>query len=71
LGVEEGATSSGADDPLAIDYNLHKTQINEIVEAILKGFVPPVDSEDAMRSVALIEGIYDSSKNGERIVFTD
>ncbi len=69
LEIEENITKTGADDPLAIDYTLHKNQLNEIVEAIINGHVPPVDAQDAMRSVALIEGIYKSSESGEKVSF--
>jgi predicted dehydrogenase len=56
---------------LAIDYTLHKNQLNDLVDAIIKGDTPPVSAEDAMQSVALIEGIYKSSEAGIVINFKD
>ena len=69
LRIEDNNSKSGASDPLAIDYTLHKKQLNEIVTSILNGKIPPVNAVEAMRSVAVIEGIYKSSSTGEKIRF--
>jgi UDP-N-acetyl-2-amino-2-deoxyglucuronate dehydrogenase len=67
--IEVTNSKSGASDPLAIDYTLHKRQLNEIVTSIIRGDIPPVNGVEAMRSVSVIEGIYKSSSTGKKIRF--
>lgn len=67
LEFEKKEIHSGGSNPLAIDYALHKKQLNAIVNAIIKGVAPPVSATEAMRSVAVIEGIYKSSKENKKI----
>lgn len=67
--IEATNSKSGASDPLAIDYTLHKRQLDEIVTSISRGQIPPVNGIEAMHSVAVIEGIYKSSSTGKKIRF--
>lgn len=56
---------SGASDPMAIDFNLHLAQIQDMVEAILEDRDPLVTGEVGRKSLELISGIYKSSKEGK------
>lgn len=58
---------SGASDPLAIDYLLHKAQISDFIESILHDRQPLVDGVEGKKSLVLIQGIYDSAKQGQEI----
>ncbi len=66
---EEGITnnadkisSSGASDPMSVDYRLHMAQIKEMVLAVRNGRDPEVNGESALKSLELITAIYKSSK---------
>ncbi|MDW5289606.1 Gfo/Idh/MocA family oxidoreductase [Formosa sp. PL04] len=61
--------SSGASDPNAIGYLLHKTQISEFIKAIDHKTQPEINGEEGLNSLALIEGIYKSSKNNIEVQF--
>ncbi|MEI6866735.1 Gfo/Idh/MocA family oxidoreductase [Flavicella sp.] len=67
LNISNTDLNSGASDSLAIDYTLHKRQLNEIITAIINGNTPPVNVKEAIQSIAVIEGIYRSSLKGEKI----
>lgn len=56
---------SGASDPMAIDFKLHQGQVKDMVEAVRSNRPPMVTGEDARRSLALILGIYRSSKDNK------
>lgn len=60
----------GSADPMAIDYQFHKIQIKDMVEAILENREPLVNGEAARKSLALISAIYQSSKE-KRLVQVD
>lgn len=59
---------SGASDPMAIDYRLHLGQVQDMVEAVRENREPMVTGEDARQSLALILGIYQSSREGKQVV---
>ena len=59
---------SGASDPMAIDYRLHLGQIQDMVDAVWENREPMVTGEDARQSLALILGIYQSSREGKQVV---
>lgn len=63
--VLQKTSSSGASDPLSVDYRLHMAQIKDMVDAILENREPLVNGETARKSLALILGIYHSSKEGK------
>ena len=50
---------------MAIDYQLHKAQIEEFVKNILENTEPTVDGREAIRAVEVINAIYKSSKTNE------
>jgi len=60
-------SQGGSSNPLAIGYELHKKQLDVITKAILKGEQPPVTGNDAIRSIEVIESIYNSSQTGQKI----
>lgn len=53
---------SGSSDPMAVDYSLHKAQIQDMAEAIQENREPFVNGETARKSLELITAIYQSSK---------
>ena len=67
LASKKSGSVSGANDPLAIDYKLHKNQLSAIIKAIKQGEKPPVNAQDALRSVQLIQAIYESSDTGKKV----
>ncbi|WP_114750153.1 Gfo/Idh/MocA family protein [Pleomorphovibrio marinus] len=68
--VDNKIGGSGASDPMAIDYRLHLGQVQDMVDAILEGKDPMVTGGDARRSLALILGIYHSSRENLMIDLT-
>ena len=59
--------STGANDPMSVDYRLHKAQISDMVDAIRQNRDPLVTGEDAMKSLELITAIYKSSLEERRV----
>lgn len=68
-GSAEKQEASGASDPMAIDFNLHLAQIRDMVEAIHEDRDPLVTGFTARRSLELILGIYQSSREGRAVKF--
>lgn len=60
-------SSSGASNPLAIDYRLHMAQIKDMVLAVRNGRDPQVNGESAIKSLELITAIYTSSREKKEI----
>ena len=63
-----GQTSTGSADPMAIGYESHKEQISEIVRHIINNEEPTVNGREGLKSVALIEAIYQSARSGKQIM---
>lgn len=59
--------SSGASDPMSVDYRLHMAQIQEMVLAVRNDLDPVVSGESAIKSLELISAIYRSSKEKREI----
>jgi UDP-N-acetyl-2-amino-2-deoxyglucuronate dehydrogenase len=57
----------GASDPAAISYVGHQKQIQDFVNAIIKGRKPLVDGEEGRKSVEIILAIYKSAWSGKRV----
>jgi len=56
--------ASGASSPLAgFSPNPHRFQFEAIADAISKGVEPPVSGKDSLKSLAIVLGIYESSKS--------
>ncbi|MBC9795217.1 Gfo/Idh/MocA family protein [Sinomicrobium weinanense] len=62
-------SSSGASDPMSVDYRLHMAQIKEMVYAVCNDREPLVHGETAMKSLELISAIYKSSDEEKIIKF--
>lgn len=61
--------TSGSADPMAIGYQMHQTQIQDFVDAIINDKEPLVNGAEGKRSLALIQGIYQSAKKGKEVKF--
>lgn len=59
--------SSGASDPMAIDYEGHRRNVEAFLDAIDSGREYELDGVQARKAVAIIEAIYNSAKRGEPI----
>ena len=64
-GPREGLSGGGAGDPSAIDYEGHRRQFEDFVNAILSGSKPFCGGEDARAAVSIITGIYRSARDGK------
>lgn len=63
---EEKSESAGASSPFAgMDFENHKNQYDQILEAILNDQSPPVSGEESLQSLAIVEAIYRSSESGK------
>ncbi|MCM4169072.1 Myo-inositol 2-dehydrogenase [Arenibacter antarcticus] len=60
-------SSSGASDPMSVDYRLHLAQLKEMVLAVRNDRDPEVNGESALKSLELISAIYKSSKEKQII----
>ena len=58
---------SGASDPMAITDQFHITAIEDFMDAIRHDRVPKVNIDEAKKSVALINAIYQSKGNGVKL----
>ena len=66
--MKGAAAGLGANDPKAINFTGHLRNFEDVVAAIQAGRAPLVDGREARKPVALIEAIYESSRNkGARI----
>jgi predicted dehydrogenase len=58
---------SGSHDPMDIGFELHRRQIADLSEAILKKRTPYVTGTEARKSVEIILAIYQSAKTGKPV----
>ena len=58
---------SGSSDPMAISHQLHKEQIEEMVHAVNNNLSLRIDGREALKSIQLIEAIYESAKTGKEV----
>lgn len=65
--VKGNTSASGAADPTSIGHLNHKTVIEDMLNAIKENRLPMVDGAEARKSVAVINAIYRSSKEGKMI----
>ncbi len=54
--------STGASDPMAISYHLHRTQIDGILRSIDRSEEPEVSGVEGLKAIRLLESIYQSSR---------
>jgi UDP-N-acetyl-2-amino-2-deoxyglucuronate dehydrogenase len=59
---------SGAGDPTAIGFELHRRQIEDMAEAVRSDREPLVNGEEGRKALALIRSIYRSAKEGREVV---
>jgi UDP-N-acetyl-2-amino-2-deoxyglucuronate dehydrogenase len=68
LESETGATGSAppinVSSPVVADVSGHRAVIEDFIQAIADGRAPVCDGREAIRSVALVEAIYDSARRG-------
>lgn len=58
----------GANDPKAINFYQHQRNFEEVVVAIAEGREPSTSAAEARKSVALISAIYESAREGGRVI---
>jgi UDP-N-acetyl-2-amino-2-deoxyglucuronate dehydrogenase len=63
------SNSSGFSDPMAIGHHLHLEQFRDFIEAVKNDREPLVNGQEARKSLALILGIYESSKMNRPVYF--
>lgn len=65
---QENGKASGASSPLAgFSPDPHRFQFEAIAESIQKGLEPPVSGKEGLKSLAMVLGIYESSKTNHPI----
>lgn len=69
LGAEGEDQRSGASSPLAISYDGHRRQIEELADAILKGEGLTTPGAEGKRAVELVCAVYESARTGTTIKF--
>ena len=52
------------------DFSLHLEQLQEAVDALLRGEQPPIDGLEARKAVEIITSMYESAKSGKEIIIT-
>ena len=55
---------SGASDPLAINYELHKLQLEDFTLCIQNDMPSPLDGEEASKTLGIIFSLYESAEKG-------
>ena len=68
--VEKNISLGDIDDPWAYPQTRHRCQIRDMVEAIRENRDPVLTGEDARVSLAINMAIYESSRTGRQIDFT-
>jgi predicted dehydrogenase len=63
----EKQDGSGATDPMAIGFEMHRRQIVDLIEAIRDGRPPAIQGAEARRSVEIIRAIYQSAELGQAV----
>lgn len=66
-----GHATGGAADPMAISFENHRRQYADLLAALDEGRAPAVDGYEGVRSVALIEAIYRSVREGSPVRIAD
>jgi predicted dehydrogenase len=62
---KESGESSGL---AGIEVENHRRELREITTAIFEGKKPPIDGDEAKKSVAIIEAIYESNRTGKPVI---
>ncbi len=67
----EEKVKSGAANPLDIDISGHKSVISDLIDAIKGNREPKIPPEEGLKSVALVEAFYKSSKEKRIVTMTE
>lgn len=67
--IGQATGGSGASDPLAISYENHKRQYDDVLQAIAESKRPLVTGADGALAVRVINSIYETSRTGKEIVY--
>lgn len=62
------AATGGAADPMAISFENHRRQYQDLLEALSENRRPRVDGREGLRSVELVEAIYRSAREGRPVL---
>lgn len=65
--AQKVGASGGSSNPAAISHVGHARQLDDFVQAILKGRAPLVDGREGRKAVEVILGIYASNATGKRV----
>ncbi|MFA6716411.1 MAG: Gfo/Idh/MocA family oxidoreductase [Victivallaceae bacterium] len=60
----------GSGDPMAISYEGHRRQIQDLAKAVISGKNAKLSGREGRRAVQLICGIYESAKTGKPVKFS-
>ena len=63
------ADDHDASDPNLVDASLHQSQLEDFVKAIQEDREPIVNGEEGLKSIRIIQAIYESSRSGKVIKF--
>ena len=66
LGLEQQG-GSGAADPMAIGFEMHRRQIVDLIGAIREGRPPAIQGAEARRSIEIIRAIYRSAQSQQPV----
>ncbi|MCK5118940.1 MAG: Gfo/Idh/MocA family oxidoreductase [Candidatus Latescibacteria bacterium] len=67
--ISEETFGTGASDPMAFPILWHKTQLQDMVNAILEDRPPAVDGREGRKALEIVQAIYQSAKTGEIVRF--
>lgn len=63
-GGATNALGSGASNPSAINFEGHRRQLQDLIDALQTGRAPALDGREGRKAVALVRAIYDSAECG-------
>jgi predicted dehydrogenase len=66
LGVTD-QQGSGASDPTAIGFEMHRRQVVDLIEAIREDRPPAIEGAEGRRAVEIIRAIYRSAESGQEV----
>ena len=66
-GAPAASAASGAADPTAIGFELHRRQLADMADAVRQDREPMVNGEEGRKALALIRSIYESARLGKEI----
>lgn len=62
-----GVSQSGSSDPMAISFQNHLLQYQDLLSAIDEGRTPAIDGAEGIKAVELVEALYQSVRTGKPI----